>query len=88
MHLLLLLRGEVAHEARHFPKRPADRDHAQRHGGALQFGGDPAELTQRASEQPAEALVPVMYPFLMSPHVIDSAVAQVKLSFAGRMVTK
>ena len=46
LHLLLLLRGEVAHEARHFLKGPADRHHAQRHGGALQFGGDPAELTQ------------------------------------------
>ena len=50
LHLFVLLRGEIAHEAIHLMKHPANRDHPQRHCVALQLRGYPTELTQAAHE--------------------------------------
>jgi hypothetical protein len=50
LHEFVLLGGEIAHEAGHLLERGADRDHAQRHGGALQFTGDAAQLAEIARQ--------------------------------------
>jgi hypothetical protein len=42
--LLAEVAGEIAGEALHFLEGGLDRDHAQRHGGVLQFLGDATEL--------------------------------------------
>ena len=50
LDLLLLLRGEIAHQSVHLVEHRADRDHAKRHGVSLKFRGDPAELAQAAHQ--------------------------------------
>ena len=50
LNLLLLLRGEISHQSVHLVEHRADRDHAKRHGVALKFRGDPAELAQAAHQ--------------------------------------
>ena len=53
LNLLALLGPDVAHETGHLLEDAADRNHAQGHGVALEFGSCPAELTQAAGQRAA-----------------------------------
>ena len=45
LDMLLLLRGEISDKTVHLLEHPSNWDHPKRHGVALKFRGDPAQLS-------------------------------------------